>query len=75
MQETDALRDFDPAFDRFGSFATEAGEASTRARPLRPESRRTALGPGRPLCANRVLMHRSKQQPYSITSGGGKQRS
>jgi hypothetical protein len=25
-------------------------------------------------CANRVLVHRSKQQPYSITSGGGKQR-
>jgi|SRR6516164_172659 len=33
MQETAALWDFDPAFDRFGSSATEAGEASTRARP------------------------------------------
>jgi len=24
MQETAALRDFDPAFDRFGSFASDA---------------------------------------------------
>jgi DNA-directed RNA polymerase subunit RPC12/RpoP len=66
-QETAALRNLDPAFVRFGSKA----DTSTCPRDVRftPESGQTGEGSTCPLCANRVLMHRSKQQPYSITSG------
>ena len=63
------MRDFDPAYVRFGSFATGGVEAiSQRMSASPPKADKPAGVPVSLLCANRRHMQCSKKQRYSITS-------
>jgi hypothetical protein len=68
-QVTAALRDFDPAYDRFGSIAPDRPDRDARPMSAPPPIavkhwQRSAT----PLCAKRRHMHRTKDYRYSITS-------
>jgi len=68
-QDAVAVQDFGPAYDRYGSFASDmivriqrGMSASPRKQTSRHTSRQVRFAP------HRVLTRRSKQQRFSITS-------
>jgi hypothetical protein len=69
QQQTAALRDFGPAYDGFGSFASLRRAARLRRMSAMPLIATESVRRNEPKrCARFRLVHRSKLHPYSISS-------